>query len=424
MMSAKKGLGMAALVAVLLSLPLLGRPGPASACLTVGGKGAQIQIADEEAIIVWDAAHHREDFIRQATFRTGAHDFGFLVPTPTVPTLMAVRPAVFTLMERLSALSLSRQLTGSVADGPKKAGVEVIRTQRVGAYDAAVLSADDLRGLARWLSQHGYTVPPGMSDWLTPYVEAHWTITAFKIAKDATGAPTASLPPVRLSFSTDAPFYPYREPAVPVSGIAPPRLLRVFFMSDSPAIGGFRDAAAKTWPGRVVTTHNIDGLDPEFRPDVADRLLLHLGQMPSPLWVTMFEDRSSPRPAVADVYFTPGPAKTALRLRGGRQGVDRLGPSHDEETLPGGGADLVRRRGALPGHRTAEAGLGLAHRIRRRVAEDAVRVVAGPDVRIGIRGGFNRAVGAGPLDRAFDFDVIVSVFRRIEGAGDVCGVAA
>jgi hypothetical protein len=188
----------------------------------------------------------------------------------------------------------------------------VLRTQRVGAYEAAVLSADDLRGLARWLQKHGYVTPASMADWLTPYVKAHWAITAFKVAQDAPGATTASLPPVRLSFWTDKPFYPYREP---VAAAASPRLLRVFFLNSSPVTGRFEDSASApgAWPGRVTTAHNLDGFDPNFRPDIAKKLALAPSQMPSPLWLTTFEDRSSPRPAVADVYFSDAPQQAASR---------------------------------------------------------------------------------------------------------------
>ena len=38
-------------------------------------------------VILWDAATQTEHFIRRASFKSEAEDFGFLVPTPTQPAL-------------------------------------------------------------------------------------------------------------------------------------------------------------------------------------------------------------------------------------------------------------------------------------------------------------------------------------------------
>src|SRR5262245_52407848 len=49
--------------------------------------GPSISIAEESAIIVWDPAKKVQHFIRRAAFDTTSSDFGFLVPTPTMPEL-------------------------------------------------------------------------------------------------------------------------------------------------------------------------------------------------------------------------------------------------------------------------------------------------------------------------------------------------
>src|SRR6266571_4605352 len=43
--------------------------------------------ADQSVIILWDAATGTEHFIRKASFKSDADDFGFLVPTPAQPEL-------------------------------------------------------------------------------------------------------------------------------------------------------------------------------------------------------------------------------------------------------------------------------------------------------------------------------------------------
>jgi len=67
----------------------------AEACAPAPPPGATVEIAEEEAAIVWDAEHHVEHFIRRAEFRSTARAFGFLVPTPTKPELGEVPDSMF-----------------------------------------------------------------------------------------------------------------------------------------------------------------------------------------------------------------------------------------------------------------------------------------------------------------------------------------
>ena len=49
------------------------------------GPDTTVRIADQEILVVWNPATKTEHFIRQASFRSQAKGFGFLVPTPTPP---------------------------------------------------------------------------------------------------------------------------------------------------------------------------------------------------------------------------------------------------------------------------------------------------------------------------------------------------
>ncbi|MDQ2798064.1 MAG: DUF2330 domain-containing protein, partial [Armatimonadota bacterium] len=219
---------------------------------------ADVQIADESAAIVWDAKTQMEHFIRHATFTANAPDFGFLVPTPTRPTLAEAAPDAFDgltpqleprhetqtrhylqptqLLFMLLGLRHDETAADLVTAIPSAApAVTVLDTQRVGRYDAVVLAASDAGALARWLTSHGYAARPALREWLAPYVRAHWTLTAFKIAKATAASPQAGSSVTRLSFHAPRPFFPYREPAdqrLP-GKTYPPRLLRVFFLSDA-----------------------------------------------------------------------------------------------------------------------------------------------------------------------------------------------
>ena len=59
-----------------------------------------VAINEESALIVWDAEHKIEHFIRKATFQTTASHFGFLVPTPSRPELAEVKEALFTTLSQ------------------------------------------------------------------------------------------------------------------------------------------------------------------------------------------------------------------------------------------------------------------------------------------------------------------------------------
>src|SRR5437879_4070273 len=57
------------------------------ACAAAPHPGDYVGIANETALIIWDAESETQHFIRRATFDTKAKDFGFLVPTPSKPEL-------------------------------------------------------------------------------------------------------------------------------------------------------------------------------------------------------------------------------------------------------------------------------------------------------------------------------------------------
>jgi hypothetical protein len=81
-----------AALSLLLTLLAVARAERAAACATAPPPGTTVQIAEEEAIIAWDARTHVETFIRRAAFHATGPRFGFLVPTPTTPTLGEATP--------------------------------------------------------------------------------------------------------------------------------------------------------------------------------------------------------------------------------------------------------------------------------------------------------------------------------------------
>jgi hypothetical protein len=198
-------------------------------------------------------------------------------------------------------------MIGCGASAPKGespgAVVDVLDEKRVAGYDAKVLKANDAAALTGWLNERGYEVRPALTRWLQPYIDRGWVVTAFKVARDpAVPAATAvGTTAVRMSFRAEQPFFPYREPD-DMRDAKGKRLLRVYFVSDFKAAGTI--AGGATWPGKVVWAGIPIGDD-----WAAARLTAGVPEPAAgkPLWLTEFEDASSPRPGNEDLMFSPHP---------------------------------------------------------------------------------------------------------------------
>jgi hypothetical protein len=282
-------------------------PTPTRACAPAPPPGHAVTIHGEEAIIFWDAAAGVEHFIRRASFETEAPGFGFLVPTPSVPELAEAADEAFSRLAMLVApAELVRHETSGVelgctvlsmrSAGDASAGaplIEVLRHQQVAGYDAVVLAARDPQALVQWLATNGYAHSDDLAQWAAPYVEKAWTFTAFKLATPQ-GERGLSTSAVRMSFRTDRPFYPYREPQGQQEGtIASDRALRVFFVADRRFAGDLPGPA--TWPGQTTYARAL----PEG--SLATSLL---GLAPKGAYLTTFLDESNPRPGTDDVWFS------------------------------------------------------------------------------------------------------------------------
>lgn len=292
---------------------------PVNACASLIEPGEPpVEVRDEAAIIVWDAAHKEEHFIRRAEFGSAHKNFGFLVPTPTEPKLSEVDSAVFDPLYEVTkpkTVTKTRWIwhfdsiflaggrikntfnTAAGSINTSADGVSVLNEVRLADYDAAVLKSNDSFALRRWLEDHGYAANASFDAWLKPYAERGWVVTAFKVTKDSYDD-TASLAPVRMSFKTETPFYPYSEPKGAKS--AGNRSLRVFFFGQDRMQGAMAGNRASSWPGNVLWSDAVPG-------ETLDATAKSLGLQPIDLEctprMTVFRDGSSPRPGYADVNF-------------------------------------------------------------------------------------------------------------------------
>src|SRR4051812_31640943 len=168
------------LPAVLLAGPVVGllvtpEPRPALGCAPVPKRGEFAEVASETAVIIWDAQTRTQHFIRSASFSSTSANFGFLVPTPTKPELAEATDETFQQLAVLTAPRESRERRaksygcGGADPGGPASGVRVLDRKRVGAYDTAVLRADDPVELRRWLADNGYDARPELEGWLAEY---------------------------------------------------------------------------------------------------------------------------------------------------------------------------------------------------------------------------------------------------------------
>ncbi|HVF85327.1 MAG TPA: DUF2330 domain-containing protein [Abditibacteriaceae bacterium] len=277
-----------------------------------------VEVANEEAVIVWDAKHKTQHFIRRAEFSTQAKNIGFLVPTPTTPQLGEVDNNAFTNLRSWMQPKVAASATKGIATAaslPKS--VTVVQQSRVAGYDATVLSANNITSLNRWLKQHHYNSTPELMKWIQPYVKRGWKITAFKVARENNAKQGVSYRAVRMSFQTERPFYPYREPSQARSQNS--RLLRVYLFAPKRMTGAIN---GKLWVGKTVWSDT----SPAAQLPVLTRQLGLSGRTLDNMRLTVLEDSSTVRYAPDDVYFQPAFDQARLVPVVASQSSDKQGP--------------------------------------------------------------------------------------------------
>ncbi len=277
-----------------------------------------MRIVDEAALVTWDPATRTEHFLRRASFVADTADFGFLVPTPGKPTLTEGDDSVFERLERatrpevvyrdvLSGIDPMPLLFGvfllrATKSAPLTASVTVVDELRVAGYDAVVLQADSPSALTEWLKSHGYARGPEVEAWVAPYVARRWFLSAFRIAPKDEKMPDngrIGQGAVDIAFTTDRPFYPYREPdSARGPNAKGPRSLAVYVVAPERASATLGDTA--TWVGIPTYARRMDSPVQGVPGGTEGR------------WLTAFIDRSSPRPGVEEVYFGKSPDSSPL----------------------------------------------------------------------------------------------------------------
>lgn len=298
---------------------------PTPACCPAPPSGKPVVNADQTVILLWDDATKTQHFIRQASFKSDADDFGFIVPTPTQPELNESGNEAFPVLQKLTEPEkrTERRPSGSVgcgcgvgdksAGGLSKSQVRMLQEKRVAGFHAVVLEADTTDVLVNWLKEHGYAFSPEVQAWAKPYIDAGWKFTALKVAKssDVRDTRNVAASALRITFKTDKPLFPYREPDPEKAALAlgvNSRLLRVYFIAESRYEGQM--AGDTGWTGRVTWSNKIAAED---RANILHLLNLPQTTGPAEWWLTEFEDNWPYRRAPADVYFAHSRDQTSVK---------------------------------------------------------------------------------------------------------------
>lgn len=280
------------------------------ACSGVGPPGKPVVFGDQTNIVIWAEAHRTEHFIRNANFKSGADDFGFIAPTPGEPQLNQASNQAFYTLANLAPVIRYRAASGGAGfgGGGRSDEVKVIQEADVAGYHATTLLSKDAHAINDWMNEHGYVSTPEVEKWAERYCSRGWYLTAFKVIDRTKLA--ASTGTVRMSFKTRKPFNPFYVPStnIPNRGKG---TLRVYFVS----VGDYDANIGKTGTWQVP---QWKAAIPEASATLlAKQIELPASAIPQNAQVETFVDNDFPRPAADDIYFTkkrpatPAPAVPA-----------------------------------------------------------------------------------------------------------------
>lgn len=313
---------LAAALATALSFTQLVADRDADACGGFGRLGSSApSVAVERVLLVHDEAKGVEHFIREVAFSSVKETFGFVVPTPSKPTVAKVDDIDWARLDRDHPFSMDKGI-GSLGYGSGSGrlggagGVKVLEHKRVGSFASYVLEAGSGEAMKKWLSENRFQTTPASQAWLDHYIRLGFTFVALRfepqLAKETRakngdfdfargGAET-----VRISFETPVPYYPYREPDAGDGGID--RMLALWLLTSSPKVpvalreeGPNREKTSYVRPWREgIRTLLTEGAPPLVGPKTWKATV-----PAGPLVLQTFEDQKRSRRGFGDVVLVP-----------------------------------------------------------------------------------------------------------------------
>ena len=179
---------------VLAVLAVLAAPDAHASAVTYTD-GAFARIASERAVVVWDAVRKTEHLLLDVTIDADARDFGLLVPVPATASIAKDDDARID-----AAASLASESAGAAAGADRLYAFEVSTLRDAGA-------------LAAWLAKRGHVARANVTTWAQAYFARGLSLAAIAYVATKPERRAWRVPALRLSFATDAPTFPYAEPA-------------------------------------------------------------------------------------------------------------------------------------------------------------------------------------------------------------------
>jgi len=144
-------------------------------------KKIDINEPTQKAIILHDSG--REDLLLQVKYEGPLEEFGWLIPVPSVPKVEKGSMEAFYELSQLTQQNFGNYYKAASLSsrGSHEESVKVVEIKTVGAYEVAVLSAQDSGSLARWLKANDYSMPEGKSEIVDDYIGRGWYFIAAKI---------------------------------------------------------------------------------------------------------------------------------------------------------------------------------------------------------------------------------------------------
>lgn len=298
---------------------LLLQPSPTEACVVMVPAEVEPQarpsLSQEQVLIVFDDAKHRQHFIREVAFRKANTTFGFVVPTPTRPEVESVEEPPFSDLQvsfpfsALGSVGMARSAAAGLEPAAADAPVQVLETKKVGSFTAFVLAATDDAALASWLKDNGLVSRPDADAWLKQLVQMKFFYVAMRYdppkGTNAAGDGEVQSETIRISFDTPMPYYPYREPDAPSGEAAQDRTLDLWYVGREPVtpLSLLLKPGNRQWVQPLASGEQYDdaraALDGVL-PNELDEIV-----PAGSLVVQTFEDHKVSREGFGDILFVP-----------------------------------------------------------------------------------------------------------------------
>lgn len=264
----------------------------------VGG----VRFLDQQDIVVWNHKTKTEHFIRKANFKVEGKEMGFIAPSPSVPVLALADSFAFDELQRMKPKPIDLSISCSAADyadaaPASAAAVEVAQVVDLGQYEATTLRSTDPSALVSYLQKHGYRAAKDIEEWAGMYLKKKWYLTAFRLKA---AEKSAALAPIKMSFKTEKPFFPYFVPSSNQSGES--SRLRVYVLAAG--------VASAEVSGASIGSNDWNVPVPEdMRSRLASTLQVSADDAAVATHLTSWESLPFPTKATDDAYLTFSPPR-------------------------------------------------------------------------------------------------------------------